>query len=184
MNTNSRRLLWVVSVIVAFIVGYLLARRMCPDRIASSGAADGTSVKAVGQDSASATAATAAASAATGSAAAGTPPAGGGDDRSAPNASDSGGSGTSGTGMRAPGDSPNATESSSARAGNTRGAPDFSLDATSLPRYPNSVTKVASTLTLHPNAPGDSVSTCVIMTTDSFATVKQWYHTYLPADWH
>ena len=46
------------------------------------------------------------------------------------------------------------------------------------------MTKVASTLTLHPDAPGDSASRCVIVTTDSFDTVKQWYHTHLPADWH
>ena len=38
MNSKSRGLLWVLSVIVAFIIGYLLARRMCPDRITSSGA--------------------------------------------------------------------------------------------------------------------------------------------------
>lgn len=178
MNTNSRRLLWVVSVIVAFIVGYLLARRMCPDRITSSGAGDATSAKAVGPDSASASAPAPAAAAAA-------------SDASGPGAAsgDSGGAGgaggaTSSTGMRAPGDSPNAAELSSGRPANTRGAPDFSLDATGLPRYPNSVTKVASTLTLQPNEPGDSASSCVIMTTDSFDTVKKWYHTHLPADWH
>jgi len=212
MNTNSRRLLWVVSVIVAFIVGYLLARRTCPSQITSSGVAGGTSARAVGQDSASAAAAASAASAAGASGAAsgdggptspngnsgqapgnrgvvagmgGAPPAGSGDDRGAPNASDSGGAGaTFSTGVLTPGGSPNAAESSSGRAVNTRGAPDFSLDATGLPRYPNSVTKVASTLTLHPSALGDSASTCVIVTSDSFDTVKQWYHSHLPADWH
>lgn len=173
MNTNSRRLLWVVSVIVAFIVGYLLARRMCPDRIALSGAGDATSAKAVGPDSASASASAAASAASAASGPGAT-------------SGDSGGAGgaTSSTGMRAPGDSPNASELSPGRPANTRGAPDFSLDATGLPRYPNSVTKVASTLTLQPNEPGDSASSCVIMTTDSFDTVKKWYHTHLPADWH
>jgi hypothetical protein len=72
----------------------------------------------------------------------------------------------------------------SLRADNTRGAPDFSLDATGLPRYPNSVTKVASTLTLHPDAPGDSASRCVIVTSDSFDTVKRWYRSHLPDGWH
>lgn len=210
MNTKSRRLLWVMSVIVAFIVGYLLARRMCPERITSNGAGGGTSANEVSQDSAAA-AARAAASAATGSGAAGggggpTSPngndgkepgngvvvsgaggasAGGGDDRSSPSASDSGGAGaTSSRGAPTPGDSPGDVGSSSVRASNTRGAPDFSLDATGLPRYPNSVTKVASVLTLYSDAPGDSTSTCVIVTSDSFDTVERWYHSHLPTDWH
>lgn len=210
MSTRSRWLLWVVSVIVAFIVGYLLARRTCPERITSNGSS-GTSSTTVSEDSASA-AAGAAASAATGSGAAGggggpispngnggkesgngvvvsgaggAPLAGGGDDRDSPSASDSGGSGaTSSTGAPTPGGSPGDAGSSSGRALKTRGAPDFSLDATGLPRYPNSVTKVASVLTLYSDAPGDSTSTCVIVTSDSFDSVKQWYHSHLPADWH
>ena len=211
MNTRSRGLLWMLSVIVAFIIGYLLARRMCPDRITSSGTGGDASTHAASQDSASA-AARAAASAASGSGAAGgnggpTSPsgnggkapgsevavsgasggssAGGGDDRSSPRASDSGGAGaTSGTGAPKPGGSPGGVDPSSMRDANTRGAADFSLDATGIPRYPNSVTKVASVLTLHPDTPGDSASRCVIVTSDSFDTVKQWYHSHLPADWH
>jgi hypothetical protein len=210
MNTKSRGLLWVLSVIVAFIIGYLLARRMCPDRITSSGAGGGASTNAVTQDSASA-AARAAASAASGSGAAGgiggpTSPSGGGKapgsevvvsgasgassgggggEGSAPNASGSGGAGaTSSMVAPKPGGSPGAVDPSSMRADNTRGAPDFSLDATGLPRYPNSVTKVASTLTLDPDTPGDSASRCVIETSDSFDTVKQWYHSHLPTGWH
>lgn len=211
MSTRSRWLLWVMSVIVAFIVGYLLARRACPERITSSGGGGGASATTASQDSAAA-AAGAAASAATGSGAAGggggptspngdggkkpgnavvapgaggTSGAGGGSDGSAANASDSTGTGaTSSTGSPTPRGSPGAVNSSSARVANTRAAPDFSLDATGLPRYPNSVTKVASTLTLHSDAPGDSTSMCVIVTSDSFDTVKQWYHSHLPADWH
>ena len=212
MNTKSRQILWAMSVIGAFIIGYLLARRMCPDRMKLSGDGGGTSANAVAHDSALAAAAKASASAASGSGAAagdsgptspngsgdrapgkgvvvsgagGASAPGEGDDRSAPNASDSGGSGaTSIMQSPSPGGSPGIIDSSSIHASNTRGAPDFSLDATGLPRYPNSVTKVASTLTLRPDAPGDSASRCVIVTSDSFETVKQWYHTHLPAGWH
>lgn len=211
MNSKSRGTLWVLSVIVAFIIGCLLARRTCPDRTASSGAGGGASTSATSQDSASA-AARSSASSANGSGAAGgnggpTSPsgngdkapgsevavsgasgassAGGGGDASAPGSSDSGGAGArSSSGMLLPGGSLGALDSSPVRAHNTRGAPDFSLDATGLPRYPSSVTKVASTLTLDPDAPGDSASRCVIVTSDSFDTVKKWYHSHLPAGWH
>jgi hypothetical protein len=210
MNTRSRGLLWMLSVIVAFIIGYLLARRMCPDRMTANGAG-GTSTNVVSRDSASA-AARASATAASGSGAAGgnggptspsgnggTAPAsevavagasgassgGGGNDGSAPHASDSGDAGASSSnGLLSPGGSRRVMDSSFMRAANTRRAPDFSLDVTSLPRFPKSVTRVASTLTLDPEDPGDSASSCVIVTSDSFDTVKQWYHTHLPAGWH
>jgi hypothetical protein len=211
MTSKSRGLLWALSVVVAFILGYLLARHMCADRMTSSGAGGGASTNAVSQDSASA-AARASAAAANGSGAAGgnggpTSPSGtggkapgselavsgaggaasggGGDDRGAPKASDNGGGGaTSSGGLRMPGGSPGSVDSSSVSAMGTRAAADFTFDVTGLPRYPSSVTKVASTLTLDPAQPGDSASRCVIVTSDSFETVKQWYQTHLPAGWH
>jgi hypothetical protein len=62
-------------------------------------------------------------------------------------------------------------------------AHDFTYDVTGLPRYPNAVSKVASARTTKSDAPADTGSTCVLLTTDSFDQVVAWYHGQLPRTW-
>jgi len=66
----------------------------------------------------------------------------------------------------------------------SRVAHDFSLDGTGLPRYPNAVTRVVSSLATRVDVPADSGTGCGILTGDSFETVVAWYHSHMPAGWH
>ena len=63
-----------------------------------------------------------------------------------------------------------------------KSAPDFSLDHTSLPRYPNQM-RVMSGTAMRTDIPGDSSTAAVIESGDSFAKVADWYHARIPAGW-
>jgi hypothetical protein len=63
-------------------------------------------------------------------------------------------------------------------------ASDFRYDRTGLPRYPQSVSTLGSTLTRERGVAGGYHSTCAIVTSSSFQEVVDWYKAHLPADWH
>jgi len=62
-------------------------------------------------------------------------------------------------------------------------ADDFRYDKTGLPRYSQSVTTVASTLTRDRLVSGKYHSTCAIVTSGKFQDVVDWYKTNLPQGW-
>jgi hypothetical protein len=59
---------------------------------------------------------------------------------------------------------------------------DFRYDKTGLPRYPQSVTTIGSTLAHDPGASGYK-TTCGIATSSNFQEVVAWYKEHLPAEW-
>jgi hypothetical protein len=63
-------------------------------------------------------------------------------------------------------------------------ASDFRYDKTGLPRYPQSVSTIGSTLTHDRGATGEYHSTCAIVTSSNFQQVVDWYKAQLPAAWH
>jgi hypothetical protein len=61
---------------------------------------------------------------------------------------------------------------------------DFTYDKTGLPRYPDAVKAVASTVTYEPAGQTDIYSTgAAIVTDSSFDTVVAWYQKNLPGGW-
>jgi hypothetical protein len=63
-------------------------------------------------------------------------------------------------------------------------AHDFTYDKTGLPRYPDAVTAVVSSITYDPPNRTDAYRTGVgIVTTSSFDTVVTWYQKNLPGGW-
>ncbi len=219
MSTRSRRLLWAASVIVAFILGYLLARWKC---VRDSGSAGGIGTERVVVNGAPSQSARSHIKLGTGQGAAsssggtssnidggvdtanGGGGAGGGGDADAGNG---GGSGVlppgSGVFRKTPRESDslfgryvahlaedqdNAGKhmSDSAVDNNvtTRVANDFSLDGTGLPRYPNGVARVMSSVAVRTDVPADTATGCAIETHDSFQTVAAWYHQHMPPGWH
>lgn len=200
---HRHRLLWLVTVVLALLVGYLLGHRT-PICVASGAGAR------VGDSAAGGSGGVPPSPAGRGSAAVG--------EGAAPvaNAGSSSGDSTmaapSGPGSEGPGSpsspaaengdvdpgsiarryaastgglGPTATDSGSQSANTTTlTATDFSYDATGLPHYPNGVTRVASARTTHLDAPADTGSTAVILTSDSFNDVVAWYHGQVPSTWH
>ncbi len=64
-------------------------------------------------------------------------------------------------------------------------AHDFRYDKTNLPRYPDSVTSMASAISYPPGDRTDSYGTSSgIVTSSSFDTVVDWYRKNLPPGWH
>ena len=63
-----------------------------------------------------------------------------------------------------------------------KSAQDFSLDHTGLPRYPNQM-RVMSGTAMRTDIPGDSSTAAVIESGDSFAKVADWYHAKIPPGW-
>jgi hypothetical protein len=63
-------------------------------------------------------------------------------------------------------------------------ASDFRYDKTGLPRYPQSVSTIGSTLTHDRGPTGGYHSTCAIVTSSNFQEVVDWYKAQLPAGWH
>jgi hypothetical protein len=62
---------------------------------------------------------------------------------------------------------------------------DFTYDKTNLPRYPDAVSAVVSSITYPPGEKTDTYSTGAgIVTTSSFDTVVSWYRQNLPPGWH
>ncbi len=219
MSTRSRRLLWAASVILAFILGYLLARRRCVQDMGAAGGSGNTRVVANGDPSQSSRShiklgtGQGAASSTGGSSngidggvdtANGGGGAGGGDDADAGNG---GGSGTipggSGVFKKTPRQSDSLfhdyvarltedqdntgkrmSDSAVDQNTNTRVANDFSLDGTGLPRYPNGVTRVMSSVAVRTDVQGDTATACAIETHDSFQTVAAWYRQHVPPGWH
>ncbi len=69
--------------------------------------------------------------------------------------------------------------------GKSYSARDFSYDKTNLPRYPDAVTAVVSSISYGPDGRTDRFSTGAgILTSNSFDTVVGWYRAHLPAGWH
>jgi hypothetical protein len=66
---------------------------------------------------------------------------------------------------------------------NTVTAKDFRYDRTGLPRYPDNVAQVMSSLTTSSDDPNAIGSSCGIVTTSSFDTVAKWYAAHLPPGW-
>ncbi len=219
MSTRSRRLLWAASVILAFILGYLLARRRCVQDMGAASGSGNTRVVANGDPSQSSRShiklgtGEGAASSSGGSSngidggvdtANGGGGTGGGGDADAGNGGGSGvipgGSGVFKKTRRASDslfhdyvarlseDQDNAgkrmSDSAVDQNTNTRVANDFSLDGTGLPRYPNGVARVMSSVAVRTDVPGDTATGAAIETHDSFQTVAAWYHEHMPPGWH
>ena len=69
--------------------------------------------------------------------------------------------------------------------GKSYSARDFSYDKTGLPRYPDAVVSVASSISYGPDGRTDRYTTgAAIVTSSSFDTVVAWYQKQLPAGWH
>jgi hypothetical protein len=69
--------------------------------------------------------------------------------------------------------------------GKSYAAHDFTYDKTQLPRYPDAVTAVVSSISYGPDGRTDRYSTGAgILTTSSFDTVVAWYKKNLPPGWH
>jgi zinc-ribbon domain len=69
--------------------------------------------------------------------------------------------------------------------GRSYSANDFTYDKTNLPRYPESVSAVVSSITYAPGGRTDTYSTGAgIVTSSSFDTVVGWYRENLPPGWH
>lgn len=62
-------------------------------------------------------------------------------------------------------------------------APDFTYDKTGLPRYPNSVQKVASAQAFDRGDSGAFGSSVAIATGDDFDKVVAWYQSQMPSGW-
>jgi len=63
-------------------------------------------------------------------------------------------------------------------------ARDFTYDKTGLPHYPDAVQAVVSSITYDPPDRTDTYRTgAAIVTTNSFATVVDWYQKNLPGGW-
>jgi hypothetical protein len=62
-------------------------------------------------------------------------------------------------------------------------APDFTYDKTGLPRYPNSVQKVASAQAFDKGGSGAFGSSVAIATGDDFDKVVAWYQSRMPWGW-
>jgi hypothetical protein len=65
----------------------------------------------------------------------------------------------------------------------TLAADDFRYDKTGLPRYPQSVRKIASTLSREAPPGHGYHSTCAIVSSSSFQDVVDWYKANLPTGW-
>ena len=220
MSERNRRILWAASVILAFILGYLLGRWMCAREMAASGGIGTGGVVARG-DPARATPGrvkigggkgTASSSGGhSGNVEGGVDSANGGGANGGGGNADAGNGGGSGVMPAGSGEfrkSPMTNDSLFGRyvaklgddtddAGarrtdsgapdpnvTTRVAHDFSLDETGLPRYPNAVTRVVSSVSTRADVPADSGTGCGIETSDSFRTVVAWYHEHMPPGWH
>jgi hypothetical protein len=62
---------------------------------------------------------------------------------------------------------------------------DFTYDKTNLPRYPDAVSAVVSSISYGPDGRTDTYSTGAgIVTTSSFDKVVNWYRENLPPGWH
>jgi hypothetical protein len=210
---HQHPLFWLLSVVIAFLLGVWVMYRHAPPCLAStaSAAAAGGAASAPSRspavDSQTSAGTTSAAADASGGGGGGGPagaPAGAG---SADNASSPTGSAVSrdpgaggvpandpsdpdlaalarGYAMSSGGLGPAGPDSTSAQPGATTVmAHDFTYDVTGLPRYPNAVSKVASARATKSQAPADTGSTCVLLTTDSFGQVVAWYHGQLPTTW-
>ncbi|HEX3948838.1 MAG TPA: hypothetical protein VHW95_03190 [Steroidobacteraceae bacterium] len=79
------------------------------------------------------------------------------------------------------GDDPPANDDPMVKSFNSR---DFTYDKTGLPRYPDAVKAVASSVTYEPAGQTDRYSTGAgIVTASSFDTVVDWYQKNLPGGW-
>jgi hypothetical protein len=64
-------------------------------------------------------------------------------------------------------------------------AHDFTYDKTGLPRYPDSVQSVVSSISYpHPDKSDEYRTSSAIATSSSFDTVVAWYQNSLPGGWH
>ena len=69
--------------------------------------------------------------------------------------------------------------------GKSYSANDFTYDKTNLPRYPDAVTAVVSSISYEPDGRTDTYSTGAgIVTSSSFDVVVAWYRQNLPPGWH
>lgn len=75
-------------------------------------------------------------------------------------------------------------EAKAAPQGKSYSTNDFTYDKTGLPRYPDSVSAVVSSVTYGPDGRTDTFSTGAgIVTSSAFDTVVAWYREHLPG-WH
>jgi zinc-ribbon domain len=76
-------------------------------------------------------------------------------------------------------------DAKAAPQGKSYSANDFTFDKTNLPRYPDAVDAVVSSISYGPDGKTDSYSTGAgIVTSSSFDTVVSWYRQNLPPGWH
>ena len=219
MSTRSRRLLWTASVILAFILGYLLARRRCVRDSAGASGMGNTRVVAKGDPSQSARShiklgtgegAASSTGGTSGNIDGGVDTANGGGAAGGGGGADAGNGGGSGVMPGGSGVFKKTPRESDSLFGNyvarlaedqdntgkrmsdsavdqnvtVRVANDFSLDGTGLPRYPNGVTRVMSSIAVRTDVPADTATGCALETHDSFQTVAAWYHQRVPSGWH
>jgi len=66
----------------------------------------------------------------------------------------------------------------------TKTADDFSLDQTSLPRFPMDVKTAYSSVSTRSDKPADTGTATVFATSDSYDSVTSWYQHHMPASTH